>query len=114
MDSITVSKKVNEVIRNFQHGDRVKRVGLFGSVARGEATAESDIDLLIDFLRDDFVESNPLFAFEKMYMFNTSLRDAFNPVELTIMDVESIDDEYNYWLKEAIEEDLVWIYDAKH
>jgi predicted nucleotidyltransferase len=29
-----------------QHG--VRRVSLFGSVARGEATASSDIDLLVD------------------------------------------------------------------
>ncbi len=29
----------------------VSKVGIFGSVARGEATAESDIDLLVEFSR---------------------------------------------------------------
>lgn len=31
---------------------RVARVALFGSVARGEATAESDVDVLIEFEPD--------------------------------------------------------------
>lgn len=37
--------KLVEICR--QHG--IVRVGLFGSVARGEATEESDLDLLVEF-----------------------------------------------------------------
>jgi predicted nucleotidyltransferase len=38
-----LSKKIEPVLKQFG----VKRAGLFGSVARGEATSLSDIDLLI-------------------------------------------------------------------
>lgn len=50
--------KRNEVIRRLQaHRDEltdrygVKTLALFGSVARGDATEQSDIDLLVEFSR---------------------------------------------------------------
>jgi len=46
IDEILEARR-NEILRIArQHG--VTRVRVFGSVARGDATAESDIDLLID------------------------------------------------------------------
>jgi uncharacterized protein len=39
------STKLIEICRQ----NDVSKVGIFGSVARGEATAESDIDLLVEF-----------------------------------------------------------------
>ena len=39
-----------EVLRGFG----VKRIGVFGSVARGEARADSDLDLLVDLQRHTF------------------------------------------------------------
>jgi len=110
MDSITVSKKVNEVIRNFQHGDKVKRVGLFGSVARGDSTDKSDIDLVVDFTYDDFLESDPLFAIRKKYMFESVLRDAFVPVAVDIVDYSALSEESNRLLDDEIREDVIWIY----
>jgi len=47
----------------------VERIGLFGSLARDEATDESDIDLLVDFEEksfDNFIE----LAFELEKLFN--------------------------------------------
>lgn len=32
----------------------VRRVRVFGSVARGEASAASDVDLIVDMVRDDY------------------------------------------------------------
>ncbi len=48
---------------------RVKRIGLFGSLARDEASNKSDIDLLVDFEEktfDNFIE----LAFELEKIFN--------------------------------------------
>lgn len=42
VDQITASKSALQ-----QYG--VTRIGVFGSVARGEATDESDVDLLVEF-----------------------------------------------------------------
>lgn len=41
---------------------KVKRLDLFGSLARGEATAESDIDLLVEFEDPDLHPSKRYFG----------------------------------------------------
>ena len=42
--------QVNKLIKICRDND-VRSVGLFGSMARGEASAESDVDLLVEFSR---------------------------------------------------------------
>jgi uncharacterized protein len=37
-----------------EHQDELRRLGLFGSAARGEATESSDLDFLVDFERKSF------------------------------------------------------------
>ncbi len=45
--------KKNEALEQFirqvkeKHGDKIEKIILFGSLARGEATEESDIDILV-------------------------------------------------------------------
>ena len=46
MNAITILKEHEDDIRN---RFRVKRIGIFGSFARGEAKADSDIDVLVEF-----------------------------------------------------------------
>jgi predicted nucleotidyltransferase len=48
MDKNTVSINSQEIINICQQND-VSMLGVFGSVARGEATEQSDIDLLVKF-----------------------------------------------------------------
>jgi len=112
MNSTEVSKKVNEVIECFEHKDRVKRVGVFGSVARGEATAESDVDLVIDFMYDEYIESDPLFAIRKKYIFESVLRDAFVPISVDIVDTDALNSKSNAILSEEVGRDVIWLYDA--
>jgi uncharacterized protein len=40
--------KIGEICRKY----RVRQMGIFGSAARGEATPDSDIDILVEFLPD--------------------------------------------------------------
>lgn len=52
LDEVPADEAVRRALARFleealeHHGDRIDRVILFGSVARGEARAESDVDLL--------------------------------------------------------------------
>ena len=41
-------EKIAEVCRKY----KIRQLGIFGSAARGEATSESDVDVLVDFLPD--------------------------------------------------------------
>ena len=60
-------KKVQQIINeNKVHLNKygIKSLAVFGSIARGQATSESDVDLLIEFLNEktidlfDFIELN--------------------------------------------------------
>jgi uncharacterized protein len=52
---------VNQIIQTW--GDQIERVILFGSVARGQATGESDIDLLIVIKFEDYVLRRQLIGY---------------------------------------------------
>jgi predicted nucleotidyltransferase len=41
-------EKIGEVCRKY----KIRQLGIFGSAARGEATSNSDVDVLVDFLPD--------------------------------------------------------------
>ena len=49
-------KAVEEFVRRAldRYGDRIESIILFGSVARGEAGEESDIDILVVTKKEDF------------------------------------------------------------
>ncbi len=71
MKTLTSKQTLNilERNRNLLRKYRVKRIGLFGSLARDEADDKSDIDLLVDFEEksfDNFIE----LAFELERIFN--------------------------------------------
>ncbi len=71
MDNLT-SKQILKILqrnRSLLKKYSVKRIGLFGSLARDEAANNSDIDLLVDFEEksfDNFIE----LAFELERIFN--------------------------------------------
>ncbi len=46
MDRYQLAKEISKDLKN-KLGDKISSIVLFGSVAKGEATEESDIDLLI-------------------------------------------------------------------
>ena len=39
---------INKNFATLQHSYNVKKIGVFGSVARGESTSRSDIDILVE------------------------------------------------------------------
>jgi len=109
-----ISNIVPSVLKNDEYGTRVKRVGLFGSVARGEATADSDIDFVVDYKYADCIGSEDTILEAKVWFdFEESLRNLFSPVELSIVNLESLDENGDIDLKEDIERDVVWIYESE-
>ena len=49
MDIANIKKKINPILKRYD----VKRAAVFGSVAKGNAKKDSDVDLLIKFGKDD-------------------------------------------------------------
>ena len=59
-----ILKRNSEILKKY----RVKRIGLFGSHLRNQASSESDIDLIVDFEEktfDNFIELS--FALEDIF-----------------------------------------------
>lgn len=49
MSKTELQRKIQEALKATPQADKVRRVRLFGSHLHGDATEQSDIDLLIDF-----------------------------------------------------------------
>jgi len=49
-----VSEQIRQIIA--QNSEFVKRVGIFGSLARGDYTDRSDVDILVEYLHDQILE----------------------------------------------------------
>lgn len=54
MDRDTIISKLREIAPALQERYRIARVGLFGSLARGDAGPASDVDVLIRFADDSY------------------------------------------------------------
>lgn len=82
----------------------VKRLALFGSFARGEATAQSDIDILVDF---EEPRRKPLGLFKWGELEDELGKRLGRKVDL-VSDVA-----LNRHIRPYVEKDLVVIYDAQ-
>ena len=115
--------KVDRVSNSFKYKEQIKKIGLFGSVARGETTEHSDIDLVVDFEYLDF--GNPVLNFDtweiegsnlinlevkKYWDFENLLRFEFKPIELSVVELDAVNQEGGIF-KEELEKDVVWIYE---
>jgi len=70
--------QIQQIVTAYFQDKPVKKVYLFGSYARGEATEDSDVDLLVEY--DD---SNKKVSFYDTIEFKIGLEDIFRmPVEL--------------------------------
>ena len=102
------------VLDNVEYKARVKRVGVFGSVARGEATFGSDIDFVIDYKYADCINPDAAIIEAKVWFsFEESMRNHFSPVELSIVSLDSLNQNGDIDLKKNIERDVIWIYESK-
>jgi len=109
-----ISNIVPSVLSNGEYSGRVRRVGVFGSVARGEATTDSDIDFIIDYKYANCIDPDETILEAKVWFeFEESMRELFSPVELSIVNLDSLDQNGDVDLKENIERDVIWIYESK-
>jgi predicted nucleotidyltransferase len=63
-----------EVLDKFENKNDVKKIGVFGSFARGDYTEDSDIDLIIDY---NYAKMNTIDDLAKFLNLITDLRTVF-------------------------------------
>ncbi|MCL2321672.1 MAG: nucleotidyltransferase domain-containing protein [Oscillospiraceae bacterium] len=101
------------VLNNFKNKEAIKKIGVFGSFARGDYTENSDIDLVIDYnytKKDMFEDALNFFNFidEIKDMF----KNKYNK-KTDIVEYAALKQRENRFLKKEIEGEIVWIYEQK-
>ena len=105
-----ITRKVEGVINNFEYPDRIKRVGIFGSVARGTAGPKSDIDLVVDYKYQEDSLDDIVLEVVRRTNFDDALRKDFGEVDLSIVTWDALEQSGDKILKQEIEKDVIWIY----
>ena len=104
-----VKEAVYSTITNYSYRDRVAKIGIFGSFARGEATNDSDLDFVIDFqYQHDNTPSEVIAEVERQFQLEEMLQKAFAPTELSIVMMEALPTGSDF--KSQVEKDVVWVY----
>lgn len=94
---INVSNIIDEFVKGTNEilGDRVKRIILYGSYARGDYNKNSDIDIMIltDLNNDEIEEYR-----QKIYDLAYDIEDA-NDFDIWLSPLIKNIDRFNYWLE---------------
>jgi len=98
MNELTLDSVIDKLRRRkeaFEHDYGVKRIGVFGSVARNEANETSDVDIVVEMSDPDL--------FYLVHIKETLSED----LERTI-DIVSLRDTMNVYLKNRIQNEAVY------
>jgi len=90
MNENEIYKELKKYINTCQYRKRIKKFGIFGSVARGDISNDSDIDI--------FVDLSPVKAFDLI-----GIKQDIEKITGKHVDIVAIRDKMNPFLKSRIE-----------
>ncbi|PWR74192.1 nucleotidyltransferase family protein [Methanospirillum lacunae] len=93
---VTVIRDLTEVVPNLKTSFGVIRIGLFGSVIRGEQTNKSDIDILVEF-KDEYKTL-------KNYVALVDYLESFFDSKVDLVTLESLEP----YIQQYILNEVVW------
>ena len=102
-----------EILSNFENKNAVKKIGVFGSFARGDYTKGSDIDLVIDY---NYAKTDVVDDVFKFLNFIGEIREMFKSrynKETDIVEYKALEQKENRLLKQELDREIVWIYEQK-
>lgn len=88
-----------------RYGDKVEKIILFGSYARGEAREDSDIDVLIITKKEDFRLRRGILGLAFDLLFET--REYISPKVISKDDYEHLIDIQTSFIKNVIEDGII-------
>ena len=108
-----VTSTISDILNISPYKGNVIRVGLFGSIARGNATVKSDADFVIDFRHPkEITFDNTDSVLDYCYLCS-EIEDKFKSLykkSVSIIEAEALTYDNNRDFKNEIEKDLVWIW----
>lgn len=91
----------------------IKRVGIFGSYARGEQTTGSDIDILYDYYYNEQDTSYVLGILEFIEEMENAIKNSVGgDVESDYISFNGLMSSRNKMMRESILNDVIWVYNA--
>jgi len=97
MNENEIITKIEKYLNDSQYKEHIRKLGVFGSVARGNISADSDIDI--------FVDLSPVKAFDLI-----GIKQDIEKLTGKHVDIVAIRDKMNSVLKHRIENEgiIVW------
>ena len=105
----SVSSDISGFITNYADECNIKRVGLFGSVSRGDNNLNSDIDIIAEY---DFNGVFNMDNYVKYCIFCSALKESFEELyscKVDVVDYGQLFYDESMW-SEEVSKDVKWIY----
>ena len=111
MSMTTLDGKIIDIINSAHKYPCIKRVGVFGSFARGDNYDGSDIDLLYDY--DSGSEQSTDEILEYVDEIDEKIKAAVNVIKVDYVWYEGVFKSSNEKFKQAVLKDVIWVYERK-
>ncbi len=102
---------VSDFINQFENKQSIQRIGVFGSVARGDYDATSDIDLAIDYKYQSASLEDISRFFDLCTGLTSLILNAFSR-HVDVLEYNAFNSGYAADLpfKEEVDKDVIWLY----
>lgn len=111
MSMINSNNKLIDIINLAEKYPTIKRVGVFGSFARGDGDANSDIDLIYDYDGDFDQRTDELLDY--VDEIDAKIKTVTGVGKVDYVWYEGVLKSTNEKFKQAVLRDVVWVYEAK-
>ena len=101
-------KNIYEVISLASEYPSIKRIGIFGSIARGEQQSESDLDVIYDYDETNEYGTGELLGY--IEAINDTLIEITNATKIDYVWYKGIMESENVIFKNNVLKDITWIY----
>lgn len=107
---------INEIIitsiEKAKYYKGVKRIGIFGSYARGEQTNDSDIDILFDYYHNSDDDNGIDDTLQYLDELETDLNQYLGNARIDFVSYIGVMDSSSKKVRDNILNDVIWIYDS--
>lgn len=106
-----INKNIISSINKARYYKGVKRIGVFGSYARGEQTNDSDIDILFDYYHNSDDDNGIDDTLQYLDNLETDLKQYFGDTKIDFVSYAGVMDSSSKTVRKNILKDVIWIYD---
>ena len=101
---------INSISKAAQYNG-VKRIGIFGSYARGEQTNDSDLDILFEYYYNNEHDNGIDDALEYLDDLEEDLKKYVGDKKIDFVSYRGVLDSDNEYLRKNILNEVIWIYE---